>query len=54
VEKNDKTWPCKHFVEHLEEEFDVGNVCGLLEDYEKLAMLTNAVIIQSYNLKDDS
>ena len=27
---------------------------GLLEDYEKLAMLTNAVVIQSYNLKDDS
>ena len=27
---------------------------GLLEDYEKLAMHTNAVVIQSYNLKDDS
>jgi len=64
VEKDDKTWPCKHFVERLEEEFDVGNVSthnkthdkasGLLEDYEKLAMLTNAVVNQSYNLKDDS
>jgi len=64
VEKDDETWPCKHFVERLEEEFDVGNVSthnkthdkasGQLEDYEKLAMLANAVVNQSYNLKDDS
>ena len=27
---------------------------GLLEDHEKLAMFTNAVVTQSYNLKDDS
>ena len=29
-------------------------VNGLLEDHEKLAMLTNAVVTQSYNLKEDS
>jgi len=64
LEKDDKPWPCKHFVERLEAEFDVGNVSthsktqdkanGLLEDHEKLAMLTNAVVTRSYNLKDDS
>jgi len=64
VEKDYKPWPCEHFVERLEAEFDVGNVStykktldkanGLLEDHEKLAMLTNAVVTRSYNLKDDS
>ena len=64
VEKDDKPLPCEHFVERLEAEFDVGNVSTrketqdkvnrLLEDHEKLAMLTNAVVTRSYNLKDDS
>ena len=64
VEKDQKPWPCEHFVERLEAEFDVGNVSTLskiqdkvhrlLEDHEKLAMLTNAVVTRSYNLKDDS
>jgi len=64
VEKDYKPWPCEHFVERLEAEFDVGNVSthkktldkanGLLEDHEKLVMLTNAVVTRSYNLKDDS
>jgi len=64
VQKDDKPWPCEHFVERLETEFDVGNVSthnktqdkanGLLEDHEKLAMLTNAVVTRTYNLKDDS
>ena len=64
VEKDDKPWPCEHFVGCLEAEFDMGNVSTqketqdkvnrLLEDHEKLAMLTNAVVTRSYNLKDDS
>ena len=64
VEKDDKPWPCEHFVERLEAEFDVGNVSTqretqdnvirLLEDHEKLSMLTSAVVTRSYNLKDDS
>ena len=64
VEKDDKPLPCEHFVERLEAEFDVGNVSTqretqdkvdrLLDDHEKLAMLTNAVVTRSYNLKDDS
>ena len=64
MEKDDKPLPCEHFVERLEAEFDVGNVSTqkenqdkvnrLLEDHEKLAMLTNAVVTRSYNLKDDS
>ena len=63
VEKDDKPLPCEHFVERLEAEFDVGNVSTqketqdkvyrLLDDHEKLAMLTNAVVTRSYNLKDD-
>ena len=64
IMQKDKPWPCEHFVERLETEFDVGNVSthnktqdkanGLLKDHEKLAMLTNAVVTRSYNLKDDS
>ena len=66
VEKDDKPWPCEHFVERLEAEFDMGSVSTqketqdkvnrlhVLEDHEKLAMLTNAVVTRSYNLKDDS
>lgn len=64
VEKDDKPLPCEHFVERLEAEFDMGNVSTqkeiqdkgnrLLEDHEKLAMLTSAVVTRSYNLKDDS
>ena len=64
VEKDDKPLPCEHFVERLEAEFDVGNVSTqketqdkvnrLLEDHEKLTMLTSAVVTRSYNLKDDS
>jgi len=64
VQKDDKPWPCEHFVERLKAEFDGGNVSKhsktqdkanrLLEDHEKLAMLTNAVVTRSYNLKDDS
>ena len=64
MEKDDKPLPCEHFVERLEAEFDVGNVSTrketqdkvyrLLDDHEKLAMLTNAVVTRSYNLKDDS
>ena len=64
LEKDDKPWPCEQFVERLEAEFDMGNVSahnktqdkasGLLEDHEKLVMLTNAVVTRSYNLKDDS
>ena len=64
VEKDDKPLPCELFVERLEAEFDKGNVSTqketqdkvkkLLEDHEKLAVLTNAVVTRSYNLKDDS
>jgi len=64
VQKDDKPWPCEHFVERLETKFDMGNVSnhkkaqdkanGLLEDHEKLAMLINAVVTRSYNLEDDS
>ena len=64
VDKDDKPWPCQHFVERLEAEFDVGNVSthneihhkanGLLEDHKKLSVLTNAVVTRSYNLRDDS
>jgi len=64
VQKDGKPWPCEHFVERLEAEFDGGNVSKhsktqdkanrLLEDHEKLAMLTNAVVTRSYNLQDDS
>jgi len=64
VQKDNKPWPCEHFVERLETEFDVGNVSthnktqdkanGLLEDHEKLTMLPNAVVTRSYNLKGDS
>ena len=64
VHKDNKPWPCEHFVGHLETEFDVGNVSphsktqeeasGILEEHEKLATLTNAVVTRSYNLKDDS
>ena len=64
VQRDNKPWPCEHFVERLETEFDVGNVSThnktqdevsrILEDHEKLAVLTNAVVTRSYNLKDDS
>ena len=64
VEKDDKPLPCEHFVERLEAEFDVGNfsiqkdtqdnVNRLLDDHEKLVMLTSAVVTRSYSLKDDS
>ena len=64
VQKDNKPWPREHFVGRLETEFDVGKVSthskmqdeanGILEEHEKLAMLTNAVVTRSYNLKDDS
>ena len=64
MEKDDKPWPCQHFVERLEAEFEMGNVSthneihdkanGLLEDHEKLSVLTNTVVTRSYHLRDDS
>ncbi len=64
VEKDDKPSPCQQFVERLETVFDVGNVSthneihdkanGLLEEHEKLSLLSNAVVTRSHNLREDS
>ncbi|XP_078347180.1 uncharacterized protein LOC144632408 isoform X1 [Oculina patagonica] len=64
VEKDDKPSHCQHFVERLEAVFDVGDVSthnkihdkanGLLEEHEKLSLLSNSVVTRSHNLRDDS
>ena len=64
AEKNEKPVPCQNFVERLEAEFHTGNVSthseiydkanGLLEEHEKLSLLSNAVVTRSHNLRDDS
>ena len=59
-----ETLPCHSFVERLEAGFDVGDISthnkiqekakGLLEEHERLSILTNAVVTRSNNLRDDS
>ena len=59
-----KPSPCHSFVERLEAGFDVGDISthnkiqekakGLLEEHERLSILTNAVVSRSNNLRDDS
>ncbi|KAJ7362083.1 hypothetical protein OS493_013174 [Desmophyllum pertusum] len=64
IEKDGKPSPCQHFVERLEAGFDVGNIStrneiqdkanGLLEEHEQLSTLTDAVVIRSCSLRDDT
>ena len=59
-----KSSRCHSFVERREAGFDVGDISthnkfqnkanGLLEEHERLSILTNAVVSGSNNLRDDS
>lgn len=66
AEKDDSksSLPWHNFVERLEREFKVGYISthkeikeksnGLLEEHERLSLLTSAVVSRSNDLKDDS
>ena len=66
AEKDDSksSLPWHNFVERLEREFKIGYISthkeikeksnGLLEEHERLSLLTSAVVSRSNDLKDDS